>query len=123
MHVTLFPLRSSTVGSDRSVKLELQPQLEPMSGVGVTAMLAIRMLIIPAGYRAHGCLVCECASTTERRGGVAPAAHVRPAVCQSWQAQERAWPGPLARPARVGGGNSADDMRHEGKTRIGHLGG
>ena len=36
--------------------------------VGATTMLAMRKIIIPAGHRALGCLVCECASAAARGG-------------------------------------------------------
>ena len=90
--------------------LELQPQLEPMSVVGVTARIAIRMLIIPAGYRAHGCLVCECASTTERRG--AAAWHLRHTCVLLCVRAGKLKSGPgrahWARPdSALGGGNSS----------------
>ena len=56
------------VRSDRAMKSKLQLQPGPILDFGASPMLAMRKLIIPAGHRALGCLVCECASAAARGG-------------------------------------------------------
>ena len=68
-------------------KLQLQPG--PILDFGASPMLAMRKLIIPAGHRALGCLVCECASAAARGGARRGAAawYLRSCVrvvCGSW---------------------------------------
>ena len=82
------------VRSDRAMKSKLQLQPGPILDFGASPMLAMRKLIIPAGHRALGCLVCECTSAAARGGGAGRGDGVVPValVCpMGWPSEASAW--------------------------------